>query len=171
MNGFSQMQNLYPTPAWIYSNCKNYKAELEKIKLEEIEEQLSCPVNIKLPAGKAGSFKINCKTMELEGGELLKLGYEKDLKTGEFSLAFGLGMDANTGVLNAGAKGLMFFKFASDFTPIDMGMKGEAGIEAELFIFSVDEKITGTMGVGSVNVDAVHLGKEINVFNVDATKD
>lgn len=171
LNGFSQMQNLYPTPGWIYSTCKNYKAELEKMKLEEIEEKIACPVNIKLPAGKAASFKINCKTMEIEGGEILKLGFERDLKTGEFSLAFGLGMDVNTGLLNAGGKGMMFFKFAGDFTPIDMGIKGEAGIEAQLFIFTVDEKITGTMGVGSVNIDAVHMGREINIFNVDATKD
>ncbi|MFZ4770169.1 MAG: tetratricopeptide repeat protein [Ferruginibacter sp.] len=171
LNGFSQMQKLYPTPDWIYGNCNNYKEALVEIELEEMEAKLGCPINIKLPAAKLGSFKINCKSMELEGGELLKLGFERDMKTGEFSLAFGLGMDVNTGLLNAGAKGLMYFKFASDFSPIDMGLKGEAGIEAELFIFSVDEKLTGTMGVGSVNVDAVHLGKEINIFNVDATKD
>lgn len=171
LNGFSQMQNLHPTPGWIYSTCKNYKAELAKIKLEEIEEKISCPINIKLPAGKAASFKINCKTMEIEGGELLKLSFERDLKTGEFSLAFGLGMDINTGLLSAGIKGLTYLKFAGDFTPIDMGMKGEAGIEAQLFIFTVEEKITGTMGVGNAHLDAVHMGKEVNIFNVDATKD
>ena len=171
LSGFSQLQNFTANCDFIYHYCKNYKEELAKIKLEEIDEQLSCPINLKVPAGKVASFKINCRSMELEGGELLKLSFERDNKTGEFSLAFGLGLDANTGLFNAGAKGQMYFKFASDFTPIDMGLKGEAGIEAELFIFSMDEKVTGTMGVGSVNVDAVHNGKEINIFNVDATKD
>ena len=171
LSEFKQVQNIPANSDFIYNNCKNYKEELAKIKLEEIDEQLSCPINLKVPAGKVASFKINCRSMEVEGGELLKLGFERDNKTGEFSLAFGLGLDANTGLFNAGAKGQMYFKFASDFTPIDMGLKGEAGIEAELFIFSMDEKVTGTMGVGSVNVDAVHNGKEINIFNVDATKD
>ena len=166
---FSELQNVYPTPEWIYNGCKNYKKELEKIKKEEILEKLECPVNIKFSTAP-GSFKINCKTMEVEGGELLKLGFERDLKTGEFSLAFGLGLDINTGFINTGAKGQMFFKFGRDFMPIDMGLKGEAGIEAQLFIFTMDEKLTGTMGISSINVDAVHLGKETNLFNVDATK-
>ncbi len=171
LNGFSQMQKLNGLPDWIYGNCKNYKEALAEIELEEMEAKLGCPINIKLPAAVLGSFKINCRSMELEGGELVKFGFERDFKTGEFSLALGMGLDANTGLFSAGAKGLMFFKFDGDFNPIDMGMKGELGVEAELFIYSMDEKLTGTMGVGSVNVDAVHLGKEINIFNVDATKD
>src|SRR4030095_2323009 len=94
---------------------------------------------------------------------------ERDLKTGEFSLAFGFGADINMDLLSIGAKGQMYFKFDRDFSPIDMGLKGEAGIESKT-ILTIEEKITGTMGISSVNVDAVHLGKEINLFNVDATK-
>jgi len=168
---FNELQNVYPTPEWIFNICKNYKKELDSIKLEEIEEQLSCPVNLKIPPIGPTTLKINCKTMEVESEilEVLKLGYERDLKTGEFSLAFGLGADINMDLLSIGAKGQMYFKFDRDFSPIDMGLKGEAGIESKT-ILTIEEKITGTMGISSVNVDAVHLGKEINLFNVDATK-
>lgn len=168
---FNELQNVYPTPEWIFNSCKNYKKDLDSIKLEEIQEQLSCPINLKIPPIGPTTVKINCKTMEVETEilEVLKLGYEKDLKTGEFSLAFGLGADINMDLLSIGAKGQMYFKFDRDFSPIDMGLKGEAGIESKT-ILTIEEKITGTMGISSINVDAVHLGKEINLFNVDATK-
>lgn len=168
---FDEYQNLYPTPEYISGTCKDYEQQLKDIKAAELEDEIqSCPLNIKFKA-EIASFKVNCKGYEIEGGELAKLSFEKDIKTGEFQVAFGLGIDGDLGFLSAGAKGMMYMRFGSDFSPVDMGALGEAGIEAQLGIINVEEKIKGTMGIGSVNVDAVHHGEEIKLFSADATKD
>ncbi len=171
LNHFDQLQNLAPTPEWIYNTCKNYKEDLGKIRLEEIAEQFSCPINIKIPIGKMASYKINCKGEELEGGELLKFGIEENFKTGEYTLSFGVGGDINTGLINGGVKWVSQVKFASDLSPIDVGWKAEAGLEAQLFIFTVDEKTSVTMGLSTISVDAVHCGEELNLFQYDAKRD
>ena len=170
LHSLDDLQNLYPTPDYIASNCKDYKEKLEKIKQEEILEQLNCPVNMKF-SGSVASFKMNCKGYELEGGELGKLSYEENFKTGEFQIAFGLGAELGFGPISAGTKGMMYFRFANDFSPIDMGLKGEVGMEGTLGAFNAEEKLTGTMGISSINIDAVHLGQEHNIFEMDARKD
>jgi len=80
-------------------------------------------------------------------------------------------VDADAGFLAFGAKGMMYMRFGSDFTPVDMGGLVEAGVEAQVGTFNVEEKLKGTMGIGSVNVEAIHHGEEIKIFSADATKD
>lgn len=181
LNQFEQFQNLYPLPESIYRNCRNYQEELSKIKLDSIQADLACPVNIKLSI-KAVSYKVSCSGVEFELGiGPGKFGIEKNAKTGEFTLSFGLGLelmesgensfDLGENLFNAGAKGTMYFKFDKDFSPVDMGMKGEAGFEANVFTANMEQKITAVAGIGNISVDAVQGGKELNIFSADATRD
>jgi hypothetical protein len=168
---FDELQNLYPVPEWIYTNCANYKEELKRISLEKIEENNDCPVNIKLKFGEAASAKYNCKGYELEGGELLKLSLEKDEGTGEFTVAFGLGADVSSPILSLGAKGMVYFKFDNSLVPIDMGMKGEANLEAQVGFFNAEEKVTGTMGISNASLTFTDHNNEYQIFKADATQE
>lgn len=171
LQSFDELQNLYPTPERISVTCKDYEKDLEAIKALEVEEASpNCPLNIKFKSELA-DFKVNCKGYEIEGGELAKISFEKDTQTGEFQIAFGMGIDADINFLSVGAKGMMYMRFDSNFSPVDMGGLGEAGIEAQLGIINVEEKLKGTMGIGSINLDAIHHGEEIKIFSADATKD
>jgi tetratricopeptide (TPR) repeat protein len=168
---FDELQNLYPMPEWIYKNCANYKEELKRISLEQIEENKECPINTKLVFGEAASVKYNCKGYELEGGELLKLSFEKDEGSGEYTIAFGLGADISTPVLSLGAKGMTYFKFDKSLVPIDMGMKGEANIEAQLVFLNAEEKVTGTMGISNASLTFTDRNNEYQIFKADATQE
>jgi tetratricopeptide (TPR) repeat protein len=168
---FDELQNLYPVPEWIYKNCANYKEELKRDSLEQMEENKECPINIKLEFGGAASVKYNCKGYELEGGELLKLSFEKDEGSGEYTIAFGLGGDVSSPILSLGAKGMTYFKFDKSMSPIDMGMKGEANIEAKVGFINAEEKVTGTMGVSNASLTFTDRNKEYQIFKADATQE
>jgi Tfp pilus assembly protein PilF len=170
ISSLSELQKLYPTPEWIFKDCRNNKEEKEKFKLEEMLADPNCPVSLKFNF-EVASFKFNCDGMEIEGGEGVKMGLQIDARKGEFTVAFGMGWDEDMLLVQAGAKAMVYFKFDKDFNPMDFGVKGEAGAEMNIGPISAEEKITAAVGISSVNIDAVHQGKEINIFNVDATKD
>ncbi|MFL5811160.1 MAG: tetratricopeptide repeat protein, partial [Flavisolibacter sp.] len=139
LHEYDQMQALYPTPLWITSTCKNVK-EPVKVKTNIDSMDFNCPINVKVNAG-IGSYKLNCKGMEIEGGELAVFNFEKDFKSGEFSFAFGLGAEARLAIFSAGTKGQMFFRFNKDLSPIDCGLKFESGGEANVGGYMVEEKM------------------------------
>jgi len=169
LHDYDQMQVLHPTPLWIATTCKNVK-EPEKIKITEDSLDMNCPINVKVPVG-FGSAKFNCKGMEIEGGEILVFGYEEDYRTGEFSFSFGLGVEENIPFFSAATKGQMFFKFDKEFSPIDCGMKFEAGGEANVFGYNVEEKTVAIIGMASgIHVNALDMGKETTIFEMDPTK-
>jgi hypothetical protein len=171
LNSYKDLQSLYPTASWIASNCNNYKDELEKIKREyDSSFATACAINIKANL-KIATWKTSCTGMEIEGGELAVFGFEKDNKSGEFQLSFGLGADINAFILSLGVKGQMYFRFDKDFSPIDMGIKFEAGGEAKAGTYTIEEKMVAAMGISSIHINAVNAGKEINIFSVDAVKD
>ncbi len=60
---------------------------------------------------------MDCKGWELEGGEGAVLGIQKDYKTGEFTVAFGVGANLELPEIGVGAKGQAFFKFDGNFSP------------------------------------------------------
>jgi hypothetical protein len=169
LHDYDQMQVLHPTPLWIATTCKNVK-EPQKIKTEEDSLGMYCPINVKIPFG-FGSYKLNCKGEEYEGGEILVFGYEKDYQTGEFSFSFGLGVEENIPFFSVATKGQMFFKFDKEFSPIDCGMKFEAGGEANVGGFNVEEKTVAIIGMTSgIHVNAIDMGKETTIFEMDPTK-
>jgi hypothetical protein len=169
LHDYDQMQVLHPTPLWIATTCKNVK-EPEKVTTVEDSLEMNCPINVKIPFG-IGSTKFSCRGFEIEGGEILVFGYEKDYRTGEFSFSFGLGVEENIPFFSAATKGQMFFKFDKDFSPIDCGMKFEAGGEANLLGLNVEEKTTAVIGMASgIHVTALDMGKETTIFEMDPTK-
>ncbi|PKP13916.1 MAG: hypothetical protein CVU08_02840 [Bacteroidetes bacterium HGW-Bacteroidetes-3] len=167
---YNELQNLYPTPEWIAFHCKDYKKQLEKIKREKDSIAMNCPVNVKLSGGPA-SFKMNCKGMEIEGGEVAVFGVEKDFQTGEFQVSFGLGFEVDAIFMSLGTKGQTYFRFDKDFSPIDMGMKFETGGEAKIGPYTIEDKITAAMGISGIHVNAINAGKEISIFDMDPVKD
>ena len=123
----------------------------------------NCPVKVKVASGPF-NVKMDCKGWEVEGGELVILGIQKDYTTGELTLAFGVG--ANAGIL--GAKGQMFFKFDGDYAPVDCGMVFEAGAEAGAGPFVVEEKGTATIGmVSGIHVVGVAAGQDTAIFTLE----
>ena len=123
----------------------------------------NCPVKVKIASGPFNT-KIDCKGWEVEGGELVIIGIQKDYTTGEFTIAFGVG--ANAAIM--GAKGQMFFKFDNDFAPVDMGMVFEAGAEAGVGPFIVEEKGTATISIASgIHVTGVAAGQETAIFALE----
>jgi tetratricopeptide (TPR) repeat protein len=169
LHDYDQMQNLHPTPLWITTTCKDVK-EPVKIKITEDSLEMYCPVSVKVPI-LIGSYKQDCNGMEIEGGELLMLGFQEDYKTGEFSFAFGLGAEARLAIFSAGTKGQMFFRFAKDFSPLDCGLKFETGGDANILGLNIEEKIVGVMGMASgVHVDVINPGKTTTIFEMDPSK-
>ncbi|WP_159076399.1 tetratricopeptide repeat protein [Flagellimonas amoyensis] len=123
----------------------------------------NCPIKVKIVSGPL-NVKMDCKGWEVEGGELVILGIQKDYTTGELTLAFGVG--ANAAVL--GAKGQMYFKFDGDYAPVDCGMVFEAGAEAGAGPIVIEEKATATIGmVSGIHVTGVAAGQETAIFTLE----
>lgn len=175
LHGYDEMQNLHPTPLWITTNCKDVK---EPVKIKKTEDSLAvmdCPVKIEIPLG-AAKAKWDCKTFEIEGGEIIVGGFERNFQSGEMTFFIGLGVGffgkgTLVGGIEAGAKVGSFIKVGKDLEIIDMGNKGEIGAEAGIGPFMTEGKITGIMGMQSgINVDGVALGKEYHIFDYGTEK-
>lgn len=140
----------------------------EKTVWIEESPDMNCPFKININLG-AGSLKMDCKGWEIEGGALVVLGIQKDYKTGELTLAFGLGAKIPVPTFaEIGGKGQMFFKFDSDGQPVDCGMVFEAGAEASVGTISIEEKGNATIGmVSGVHVTGVAAGQETAIFTLE----
>jgi tetratricopeptide (TPR) repeat protein len=164
----SQIQRMYPEPINIATDCN--KILDNPPKDEEMQEaDGECPVTVKIPLG-AGGIKFNCEGWEIEFTELIALSVEKNYKSGDFTVAFGLGASAELPGFEAGAKGQMYFTIDKDWTPSDMGLRGEVKGEVFNVINPVEEGVKGAIGISGVHVNAVHAGKDIQIFNYDPTK-
>ncbi|MEO5948231.1 MAG: hypothetical protein ABIP79_15545 [Chitinophagaceae bacterium] len=178
LHEYDKMQTLYPTPLWIAKNCKDVKKPedgkpiVDTLKIEEED----CPFKIEVPITVA-KMKWDCKGFEVEGGELIVGGFEKNFRSGEITLFLGLGVGLyekgfGIGGIEVGAKAGCFIKLGSDGSIIDIGDKGEAGIEGGIGPFMTEAKLTGVMGMQSgINVDGVAFGKDYpDVFNINTIK-
>jgi len=166
MHGYDEMQSLSTLPAYISKNCKDLK-EPVKVKIaDDSLPEVECPIKIEIPLG-AAKVKWDCKGYEIEGGELIMLGFEKDFKSGEMTIFFGLGVGfygkgTLIGGVEGGIKGGSFFKIGKDFSILDAGNKGEIGLEGGIGPFMTEGKLTGVMGLESgINVDGTIFGHKI----------
>jgi hypothetical protein len=176
MHDYDDMQNLHPTPLWIATDCKDIKKPAENKKVEEDSlAVMDCPIKIEIPMG-VGKAKWDCKTFEIEGGELIMGGLERNFQTGEITLFVGLGVGffgkgTLVGGIEGGAKVGSFVKLGKDLTILDMGNKGEIGAEAGIGPFMTEGKVTGIMGMESgINVDGVAFGKDYHIFDYGTNK-
>ena len=164
IHDYDQMQHLYPLPEFISKSCKDLK-EPPKVKVvKDSISQPDCPIKIVIPMGVAKA-KWDCKTFELEGGELIMGGFEKDYRTGEMTFFIGLGAEfygngTFVGGVEAGGKVGSFIKLGKDYTILDMGNKGEIGLEGGIGPFVSETKLTGVMGMQSgITVDKTVMGE------------
>lgn len=170
IHGLGEMQSLYPLPAYIATNCQEKKKPTENKTVIDSLTEPNCPVKIAIPMGVA-KVKWDCKTFEIEGGELIMGGLEKDFKSGEVTLFIGLGAEfygngTFIGGVEAGGKIGSFVKLGRDLTIIDMGNKGEIGIEGGIGPFINETKLTGVMGMQSgVTIDKTIMGETKNIYN------
>jgi hypothetical protein len=79
-------------------------------------------------------------------------------------------MTSSLSGFEAGAKGQMYFSVDKDWSPTDMGLRGEIRGEAGTVINQMAEGVQASIGISGVHAEAVHAGKEINLFNYDPTK-
>jgi tetratricopeptide (TPR) repeat protein len=172
LDGYTELQPLYPTPEYYAKDClgrKEVKAEKKDTTLDIPDAE--CPITIEIPIGVAKG-KWNCKGWEVEGGEGLVFNVSKDYKTGEFIIFGGVGVGIyekgfGVGGVEASAKAGSFVKIGSDFTVVDCGNYAEAGAEAGIGPFITEAKVTGTMGMQSgVSVDRVVAGQQTNIFTM-----
>lgn len=171
VNAYFEMLGRYKTvfaSGWglethIERNCSSYSTpDSDSVDVDiQIED---CPVNLKIKAFVA-SYKLNCKGWEFEAGKLIKFNAEQDFKTGEYTFLLGVSTGVDAGIIDLGAKGQLFVKFDDAFSPVDIGVKGEAGAEVATRGFGVEEKAMATIGLTSgVNVGGVALNREYPIF-------
>ena len=172
IHGYDEMQTLTAQPEYIANHCKDVKEPTkEKIMKDSIPSPV-CPVKIAVPLG-AGKVKWDCNGYEIEGGELIMGGFEKDYKTGQMTLFVGLGAElfgkgTFIGGVEGGIKVGSFVKLGSDFTILDLGNKGEAGIEGGIGPYVTEGKVTGIMGMKSgITIDKTIMGEQKNIYKSD----
>ncbi|HWC52235.1 MAG TPA: hypothetical protein VG676_01530 [Chitinophagaceae bacterium] len=153
VDDYGNIQALDEAHNVVYECEKTVPAKLPKLNADE-DPEFNCPVSFKLPA-VIGSFKANCKGWSIEGGEGLVLGLSKDYKSGEFTVAFGVGGELDIPLVVGGSAAMqMTFTVGSDFIPSDMGLQGNISGEAGAGPFSVDQTVTAKMSIASgLNVE------------------
>lgn len=170
VNDYGNIQALDVANTVVY-DCE-HQAAATLPNLTTGDPDANCPFSIKIPFG-VGSFKSNCKGWSLEGGEAAIVGISKNFQTGEFTVSMGMGGNIEAPFLGGSIGAQMFITVGSDFIPCDMGMQGNAGIEAAAGPVVIGEEgLTATMSIASgLNVDALHGGQQTNLLNLDPKKD
>jgi tetratricopeptide (TPR) repeat protein len=168
IKGISDIQRIYPAPINIASGCDKILENPPKEDEGEEDVNKECPFTLKIPFG-VGSAKMDCNGWELEATEIVALSIEKNYTTGDFTVAFGLGVSAELKAFEAGVKGQVYFT-VNDWEATDMGLRGEAKVEVNTGINPVEEGVKGAIGISGANANALHNGKEINIFSYDPTK-
>ncbi|MBS1567731.1 MAG: hypothetical protein JST39_25330, partial [Bacteroidetes bacterium] len=107
-----------------------------------------CPMRIIVGIGPV-KFKLDCETLEIEGGEGIVGSLEMDLSSGEFTVGVGAGLTLAAGPFDAGVSEKFIFSFDSQHNLCDFGLKMEAGVEAEAGPLSFERTISGTLTVES----------------------
>jgi hypothetical protein len=172
IHDYDQLQSLYPLPEFISKSCKDLKDPAKDKAVKDSIPTPVCPIKIAIPLG-VGKIKWDCNGYEIEGGELIMGGFEKDYKSGEITLFVGLGAEffgkgTFIGGVEGGGKIGSFVKLGKDFTILDMGNKGEGGVEGGIGPFVTEGKVTGIMGMKSgVTIDKTIMGESENIYKSD----
>lgn len=172
IDSYNDVQLIYPIPLNVVYNCKNAKQQPDKENSKDsldVEDE-DCALKIEIPFG-AGKAKFDCKGYEIEGGEVIMLGVEKNYRSGEMTFFVGLGIGEyakgfGIGGLEAEIKAGSFVTISKGYEVVDCGNKGEAVIEGGIGPFMTEVKATGTMGMESgINVETNNLGRESKIFH------
>ena len=122
--------------------------------------EMDCPIDIELGIG-VGEVQLNCETFSFSIGEGVIFGFEKNFKTKQSTLSFGVGVQFNLGVkagqveakVSAAVNESIFISFDGDNKFSDGGLKFEAKATSGLGenIVKVNDKLNVgyTLGVNS----------------------
>jgi hypothetical protein len=175
LHGYDEMQSLYPLPEFISKSCKDVKEPVKVKTPKDSVPEVVCPVKIEIPL-EVAKIKWDCKTFEIEGGELIMGGFERDFKTGEMTLFVGLGAElfskgSFVGGIEAGFKAGSFVKLGRDLTILDMGNKGEIGADVGIGPFITERKLTGVMGMKSgIQIEKINMGNQTTIYNSEPSE-
>ena len=150
----------------IVYDCEKQTAA-KKPAIGSDENPGNCPFSLKVGLG-IGSVKSNCHGWTMEGGEIVVASLSKNYQTGEFSIGFGMGGNLQAPFLGGSIGAQMVVTVGSDFIPTDLGLVGNAGIEAATGPVVIgEESVNATMSIASgLNIDAVHAGQNYNLLSV-----
>lgn len=130
---------------WCSGPCKDNESKPETNYTDEPID-VDCPFKMNLKFG-IGKLSLSCETFEIELSAALIFNYEKNLKTHESSLAFGIGTpslgnipftgkvpELDLGFISgsAEAKEQIYITFDADGKVSDLGLKYEAGVDGSL---------------------------------------
>ncbi len=122
--------------------------------------EMDCPLDIELGIG-VGEVQLNCETFSFSIGEGVIFGFEKNFKTKQSTLSFGVGVQLNLGVkvgaveakVSAAVNESIFISFDGENKFSDGGLKFEAKATSGLGenIVKVNDKLNVgyTLGVNS----------------------
>lgn len=170
LDNYSRFQRL-GRPDFTVTNCEKILQNPPKPQGVTEQPDGECPVKLAIPLG-IGRIKMDCNGWSIEGGELLVLSMEKDYRSGEFTVGFGLGAGIDVPGMGVGGKGQVFVQFDNNLSPVDCGMVFDAGGEAVAGpVVIAEENISATIGMTSgIHIDAIHAGRQINIFEMDPGK-
>lgn len=166
----SSLQKMYPLPINIATACNDILNHPPNP--DDIEEAFSkCSYSIKIPVG-IGSMKITCDGWELEGGEGIIVNViQKNNKKGDFTIAFGPGLEYSAPTVSVGGKAQFYISGNEDgFT--DLGFRGEMKSEVNVIIKQYETGLAGQIGISGVKLEAMDGtgNAPATIFNYDPTK-
>lgn len=109
---------------------------------------MDCPLDLGISL-VIGSIELNCEKFSIEGGELLMFKYEKNFKTRESTLHFGIGVNLDLDVVDVDATEYVFIKFDGNGGYSDAGIKTEASAETGFGPLGVKAEMGFTLGIES----------------------
>ena len=128
--------------------------DVQQLKEQEYEMSLTtmlpaaCRFKLVL-AFVVGKVSLDCKKIEVEGGEGLIVGVEHEFKSGNTTLAVGVGVDTNTPFVSVGAKHQAYVTFDGEGNYSDAGLKGEIGVEVGGFGPTGESKMGYDIGINA----------------------
>ncbi len=113
--------------------------ELKRIAELEIKENYKCNLNVEIPLGVA-KMTFNCDEFEVEGGEGIKVKYNKNFRSGQTTLYAGPGVGVSIPGFEASATQYMYVCFDKNNKPVDAGTQGELELDVK-GVVKGDQKI------------------------------
>ena|GEM_PF-4006073 len=113
--------------------------ELKRIAELEIKENYKCNLNVEVPLGVA-KMTFNCDEFELEGGEGIKVKFNKNFRSGQTTLYAGPGVGVSIPGFEASATQYMYVCFDKNNKPVDAGVQGELELDVK-GVVKGDQKI------------------------------
>lgn len=164
----SKVQRMYPLPINIAYECNevlNHPPNPDDLE----DENVKCDYSIKIPFG-VGSIKFTCDGWEIEGGELLVGNIsQKNNRSRDFTVAIGLGLEAQSLAAGAGIKAQFYLSGNNDgFT--DMGWRGEVKGEVNTVVKQYEAGYNAQIGISGIVVNEMNGFDSKSIFNYDPKK-